>query len=1069
MSLTLPLRKPKTWPYATSSTGRLRGSLPLGSLGLRVQVYEAVGEARKTYIDLSKRVIGHLNENADEIRISGSCVDLSLFMVGRSPERTKPMVMIVSEDKKARVEAFRLINRSGIMENYPGFDLGHMPLKDEFKNLQPLGGTTGTSSAQAVLSLFNQITDKTGVGLEIFSPASDTRTEGGCLQAQPDVSKGAEHTTQNAAAGGLVFSNGQYYIHTVAHFLRSPSSNSAGPPSPESLDDDDDWDATGLSDFEDDEEDGMDGLVEATSRGSQTPESSASNEDSDDSGSLHSPSVRCSTGSLLPLHDIHDRLQSLESELDGFAPTDVESQEPPLGRDAPPVGTFPTSSTPEMVGIGRVALVSEVHDSAFIRLDVTQPSGWQHAIPLDDLATHIETTAKDTAVQTTTANGGTISGILSGTPSYIRLPRTAKFRQVYTAKLERPLAPGDCGSWVRDASTGKLFGHVVAGSPITGLTIVLPAIDALVYAQGALQHIDLSKSNRCEGTSHSMSDRPAHLELSTHFIGQERYRHDLSTRSSYDLSSFDPLEIEPSEESRPHLPFSRLVVFCIVMNQPIATTLMRPLSTTWNYPLLSRLVPWLAAATLIFTGVFIWIEYALSLPPYRPSERRPARSGGDKNYLEFIYQTRGRRPKRFLNSATLACVLYGLLFVTLGNLSGNAIQFGLCVMKAAAPSTDSREHKTAVISIAIGALTAGVVAGNWRWRASARLNTLLASLKVGFLVAVVFLGLVRHIGSGSSTTYGRALSAGKPLCSALAADPHPAVTASYVCHNRRSTSYIFRNSASLFSPATPLFATRCQHEHNMTALDAALHLLQDTNHTQIVNDPRLRRTFYALMSVFIFGNLLAATFTASRVKQEVAKEGILPGALASATLPPWVAGWQRLWLRDTAVFRWLVDVFLILLVGLTVDLDAEYDARAYTYTGIADVLVGLLLVLGAVCVDMHRRLLRRWGRNTTPGRPPNPTSKRLLDWISVRSWLDMFRRTVDFKLPLVRWSDSARTSLRDSLVAKRSAGVLWRLPYVDIDDTGGYIQRMETVDYSMLAQRFSEGGDEGGSPNAGKD
>ena len=518
MSLTLPLRKPKTWPYATTSTGRLRGSLPLGSLGLRVQVYEAIGEARKTYIDLSKRVIGHLNENADEIRISGSYVDLSLFMVGRSPEQTKPIVMIVSQDKKARLEAFRLINKSGIMDDYPGFDLGHMPLKDEFKNLQPLGEVAKTSSTQHASSIIGQITDETVLGLEIFSPASDTRTEGRCLYTRADEPKGAGNTTRNAAAGGLVFCNGEYYIHTVAHFLLPPSSKFPCPPSTKSLDEDDEWDATGLSDFEDDEEHGRDDLVGATSRGSQTPESSASNEDFDDSDSSRPPSIRRSTGSHSPLHGIHEHLKCLEGELD--TSTLVELQEPPLGKTLSRVGSFQASSTPGTVRIGRVALVSEVHDSAFIRLDVTQPSGWQNAVPLDDLATHIETAAKDTAVQIRTANGGTINGILYGTPSYIRLPYTKKFQQVYAAKLETPLAPGDCGSWVRDASTGKLFGHVVAGSPTTGLAIVLPAIAALTLARIALQRSGLTERTDREATSHCRSRRPAHSQPSTLLLDQ---------------------------------------------------------------------------------------------------------------------------------------------------------------------------------------------------------------------------------------------------------------------------------------------------------------------------------------------------------------------------------------------------------------------------------------------------------------------------------------------------------------------------------------------------------------------
>ena len=39
----------------------------------------------------------------------------------------------------------------------------------------------------------------------------------------------------------------------------------------------------------------------------------------------------------------------------------------------------------------------------------------------------------------------------------------------------------------------------------------------------------------------------------------------------------------------------------------------------------------------------------------------------------------------------------------------------------------------------------------------------------------------------------------------------------------------------------------------------------------------------AVLAFFIFGNLMAQTYTASRVKQEIAKEGILPKSLFFAT------------------------------------------------------------------------------------------------------------------------------------------------------------------------------------------
>lgn len=129
-------RPPTTWPYAASSTGRLRGSLNLGILEGRVQVYDAIGEARQISMDkLSKDVVKLLNDNGDRLQECGSFVDMSLFMMGKSIEKTKPMVMIVSDDRHIRLEAFKMVKDSNILESYLGYGLSHMSLKAEFEDL----------------------------------------------------------------------------------------------------------------------------------------------------------------------------------------------------------------------------------------------------------------------------------------------------------------------------------------------------------------------------------------------------------------------------------------------------------------------------------------------------------------------------------------------------------------------------------------------------------------------------------------------------------------------------------------------------------------------------------------------------------------------------------------------------------------------------------------------------------------------------------------------------------------------------------------------------------------------
>lgn len=35
--------------------------------------------------------------------------------------------------------------------------------------------------------------------------------------------------------------------------------------------------------------------------------------------------------------------------------------------------------------------------------------------------------------------------------------------------------PGDCGAWIVNAITGDIYGHIVAGDPVSGMAYIVPA------------------------------------------------------------------------------------------------------------------------------------------------------------------------------------------------------------------------------------------------------------------------------------------------------------------------------------------------------------------------------------------------------------------------------------------------------------------------------------------------------------------------------------------------------------------------------------------------------------------
>lgn len=165
--------------------------------------------------------------------------------------------------------------------------------------------------------------------------------------------------------------------------------------------------------------------------------------------------------------------------------------------------------------------------------------------------------------------------------------------------------------------------------------------------------------------------------------------------------------------------------------------------------------------------MLVWLEYGLSIPKFRPDRDTPnleiegedplvsvPRNGGEKNFvsmrpasghtftddtkLEYVY----RRP-RFLTT----CV-YGLNYLILGNLAGNAIAFGTYLTTAAGV----KNNEVAVRLLAVAALTFScILHGTWRKGGIWTFNTL-AVFKVLVLLSVIGIGFA--LGAGASVGGG---------------------------------------------------------------------------------------------------------------------------------------------------------------------------------------------------------------------------------------------------------------------------------------------------------------------------
>lgn len=98
----------------------------------------------------------------------------------------------------------------------------------------------------------------------------------------------------------------------------------------------------------------------------------------------------------------------------------------------------------------------------------------------------------------------------------------------------------------------------------------------------------------------------------------------------------------------------------------------------------------------------------------------------DTCQLEYIYE----------NPKFRTTCIFGVIFVILGNLTGNAIAFGQYFMQAAG----NPDHPEAIRGLAVAVLTvACLIHGLWR-EAGVVINNILALIKVLILMAVIVIG-----------------------------------------------------------------------------------------------------------------------------------------------------------------------------------------------------------------------------------------------------------------------------------------------------------------------------------------
>jgi amino acid transporter len=187
----------------------------------------------------------------------------------------------------------------------------------------------------------------------------------------------------------------------------------------------------------------------------------------------------------------------------------------------------------------------------------------------------------------------------------------------------------------------------------------------------------------------------------------------------------------------------------LIMNRTIGSGIFVSSANVFKYtqsPGLS-IILWAVGGLLTLCIVLVWLEFGLSIPRKQVSGNTVEcvpQSGGEKNYvscwshlkryanhlkLEYALQ----RPK------FLATCMYGIPFILLGNLAGNALAFARYAMLATG-RTQGQLDDSPIIGIAIGASTVVILVHMSSRRGGIILNDVFAVFKILFLFSILAIG-----------------------------------------------------------------------------------------------------------------------------------------------------------------------------------------------------------------------------------------------------------------------------------------------------------------------------------------
>ena len=451
----------------------------------------------------------------------------------------------------------------------------------------------------------------------------------------------------------------------------------------------------------------------------------------------------------------------------------------------------------------------------------------------------------------------------------------------------------------------------------------------------------------------------------------------------------------------------------------------------------------------------------------------------------------------------LVTCMYGIVFILLGNLSGNAISFGKYVMIAADRPDASRGD---IIGLAIAALSVAILLHVCSRRGGILINNLFTIVKVLLLVTIIIMGLIKasghKLGGAAKSTdnfqlqksfHGPRRGVGDFSLSflyvvyAYSGFEQPFYVLSEVSRPRK----VFpKYTLIAMAIAITLFVLVNIAYLCAVPKDMQLGNTQDDMATlffgQMFGDKKAKRAMAAFIAFSIFGNIVVMTFTASRVKQEIAKEGILPFSLLFATghTTPW-AWFKARWLTGRTSnmahgqsmdnhleqspmaalgLHWVSSIFLIAVTSM-LDSATSYAVLVSLYSYVIIVLNGFVVSGGLLYLKLDKT--RSWSAQSNFKAWIDPlhavTYFIVCGFLLFASFAKPSEGTPYsyaighiqwFILPAIglltlAWGLAWYLGLNLVMLQKRKQLVVTRFPFIvqDEDDPGQWVQKSELIDH----------------------